>query len=209
MRAAKKTGPLLAVGLLLTVVLAGCSYETGRPDDDGDGGDGGNGDGGGSTVEPTPGPESDSGVLDVTIQSDGAATLEVPFPSLDSCRTPEHWMAGGASVDGAVPELREATGGRTGQVLALGTRSERAEWSVQIELGPACQPLRYDPWSIDPDAENGTVEVRVTAGEVSMVTVLVRRVRDGSGEAVLYEGAPGEGWTALAEKATVPVGQAG
>ena len=203
----RPTGTWLAAGVLIAVVLAGCSSESGRPDGDGVGGDGGNG--GGSTVEPTAEPESDSGVLDVTIQSDGAATIEVPFPTLDSCRTPEHWMAGGASADGVVPELREATGERAGQVLALSTRDERAEWSVQIELGPACQTLRYDPWSIDPDAENGTVEVRLTAGEVSLVTVLVRRVRDGSGEAVLYEGVPGEGWTALAHKATVPVGQTG
>jgi hypothetical protein len=93
--------------------------------------------------------------------------------------------------------------------LALSTRSERSEWSVQIELGPECQTFRYDPWSIDPDADNGTVEVRVTEGEVSLVTVLVRRVRDGTGEAVLYEGTPsGDGWTALAEKTTFPIGQA-
>jgi hypothetical protein len=42
------------------------------------------------------------------------------------------------------------------------------------------------------------VEVRVTQGEVSSITVLVRRVRDGAGEAMLSEGQPaGSGWTAL------------
>ncbi|HJQ94023.1 MAG TPA: hypothetical protein VJ874_07060 [Candidatus Thermoplasmatota archaeon] len=200
---------LLVAGLLLSLATAGCSYETGRPDDSGGGGgDGGGGDGNGSDDGPPPEPESDSGVLDITIESDGTATLEVPFPTLDSCRSPEDWMAGGASVEGAVPELRDATGDRSGRVLALSTRSERAEWSVQIPLGPPCATFRHDPWSIDPDAENGTVEVQVTEGSVSMVTVLVRRVRDGSGEAVFYEGAPsGSGWTALPEKTTVPIGE--
>ena len=205
---------LLVAGLLLSLVLSGCSFETHRPEEsdgaEGDG-DGGAGDGGnGSGTQPASGDEGDSGVLDITIESDGAAVLEVPFPTLDSCRSPEHWMEGGASVDGAVPELRDAGGDRTGRVLALSTRSERAEWSVQIPLGDACQTLRYDPWSIDPDADNGTVEVRVAEGSVSLVTVLVRRVRDGSGEAVMYEGTPsGDGWTALPEKATIPIGHAG
>lgn len=199
---------LLLAALLLGLVLSGCSYETGRPDDDGDGGEGGgDGGGGGSDDGPPAEDEDDSGVFNIVIESDGAAVVEVPFPTLDSCRSPDDWMAGGANVEGAVPELRDATGDRTGKVLALSTRDARAEWSVQIPLGDACQTLRYDPWSIDPDAENGTVEVHVTEGQVSLVTVLVRRVRDNSGEAVMYEGTPsGNGWTALAEKTTVPIG---
>src|SRR5688500_6684717 len=115
---------LLVAGRLLSLAVAGCSYETGRPDDGGEGGgDGGGGDGG-SDDGPTAEPESDSGVLSITLESDGAATIEVPFPPLDSCRSPEDWMEGGASVEGAVPELRDATGDRSGRVLALSPRSE-------------------------------------------------------------------------------------
>ncbi|MFA5944258.1 MAG: hypothetical protein WC876_07325 [Candidatus Thermoplasmatota archaeon] len=184
--------PLAA--LLLGVLLAGCTFDTHRP----------------TTVtptpEPTPEPEGDSGVMDVTIESDGSAVVEIPFSHLDSCRSAEDWMAGQASVEGAVPDLRNATGNRTGRVLVLATRAERAEWSVQIPLGPACQTFRYDPWSIDPDRDDGTVEVRVTQGDVSLVTVLVRRFRDGAGEATLYEGQPTDNaWTALPQKAVVPI----
>jgi hypothetical protein len=200
---------IVAAVCLTTLALSGCSVDTHRPDDGDDAGSGNGGDGAdGSDDGPTAEPEDDSGVLDITIESDGAAVVEVPFPTLDSCRSPQAWMEGGASVEGAVPELRDPTGDRTGKVLALTTMAERAEWSVQIELGPVCNTLRYDPWSIDPDADNGTVEVHVTQGEVSLVTVLVRRVRDGSGEAVMYEGTPaGDDWTFLPEKTTVPIGQ--
>ena len=203
---------LLVAVLLSSLVLSGCSYKTGRPDDSGDGGDGaGNGDGGDNGSDgPPPTEEEDSGVLNIVVESNGAAVIEVPFPTLDSCRAPEDWMAGEANVEGAVPELRDATGDRTGRVLALSLRDTRAEFSVQIPLGDACQTLRYDPWSIDPDAEDGAAEVHVTEGDVSLVTVLVRRVRDGSGEAVMYEGTPPRGeWTALPEKANVPVGTTG
>ncbi len=186
---------LLVAGFLVSFVLAGCSFDTHRPDAPGT-----------TTSEPTPEPEEDNGVLDVTVESDGAATVEVPFPHVDSCRAPEDWMAGEPSVTSAVTVLRNVTGDRTGRVLALATQAERAEWSVQIPLGPACQTLRFDPWSIDPDRDDGAVEVRVTEGDVSLVTVLVRRVRDGSGEATLYEGQPvGNGWTALPLKAVLPI----
>lgn len=185
----------LLVGLVVSLAFAGCTVETHRPDGTAT-----------PTPEPTSGPEGDSGVLDVTVESDGAATLEVPFPNLDSCRSPEDWMGAEPSVTGAVPDLRDATGNRSGRVLVLQTRAERAEWSVQIPLGPACQTFRHDPWSIDPDLDDGRVEVHVTAGDVSLVTVLVRRVRDGAGEATLFEGEPAVGaWTALPQKAVVPV----
>ncbi|MHB1261085.1 MAG: hypothetical protein ACYC2H_05155 [Thermoplasmatota archaeon] len=186
---------LLVAGLLVSLTLAGCSFDTHRPDGPGP-----------TTSEPTPEPEGDSGVLNIVIESDGSAVVEVPFPHLDSCRAPEDWMSGEPNVEGAVPDLRNATGDRAGRVLVLQTRAERAEWSVQVPLGPACATLRYDPWSIDPDLEDGRVEVHVTEGDVTLVTVLVRRVRDGAGEATLFEGQPtGNGWTPLPQKAVIPV----
>jgi hypothetical protein len=191
--------PAAVLLVLLSLALAGCSVDTHRPKDGDDGsssGDGGDGDS--SDDGSSAGPEEDSAVFQVTVSSDGAAVVEVPFPTLDSCRSPEHWMEGQPSVQGAIPELREVTGDRTGKVLALSTRAQEAEWWVQIAPGPTCQTFRYDPWSIEPDADNGTLEVRVTQGQVANVTVLVRQVRDGVGHATRYEGTPsGNGWTAL------------
>jgi hypothetical protein len=189
---------ILLLALLSGLSLSGC-YDTHRPGDGGDGG--GDGDG------PTPEPESDTGVLQVLFQATGPTTLEVPFPTLDSCRGPQDWMAGQPSVDGARHDLGNITGDRTGSVLVLtAVASGPVSWMVQIPLGPACQTLRYDPWSIDPDPEGETVDVRVTEGEASSVSVLVRRVRDGSGEATMYEGNVTAGtWTPLPGR-TIPVG---
>lgn len=186
----------LLAPLLLCLALAGCSVDTHRPDSPASSS---------GAPETTAPPEGDGAVFDITLETDGAATIEVPFPTMDSCRAPEHWMDAEPAVDGAVPSLANATGDRTGRVLVLTTRAAHAEWSAQIDLGPACQTLRYDPWSIDPDAEDGALEVHVTSGTVSSVQVVVRHVRDGCGEAVLHEGAPGDGWTAL-ESRSVPVG---
>lgn len=176
--------PALAAGLLLALALAGCS---------------GDGNGGGSTTstsdEPAPPPEEDNGVFHVTFEADGEATLEVPFPSLDSCRTPEHWM-GGDQTGNAQAVVREAADGRTGPVLAL-TGSGSVSWSSQIPPGDQCQTLRYDPWSTEPEAPDGTAEARVSAGTVGHAMVLVRLVRETCGNATLYEGTPGPGWTAL------------
>jgi hypothetical protein len=188
----------LLLALLGSLSFAGC-YDTHRPDDDGLDDDG-----------PTPEPEGDTGVLQVLFDSAGQTTLEVPFPTLDSCRTPEDWLAGEPTVQGARQELRNATGERTGRVLALTAMAPgTVSWMVQIPLGPACQTLRFDPWSVEPDPEAETVEVRATDGDATHVSVLVRRVRDGSGEATNHQGnATAGGWTALPGR-TVPVGFSG
>lgn len=187
----------LVLALLSGLSLAGC-YDTHRPGDEG-----GDGDGDG----PTPEPEGDTGVLQVLFQATGETTLEVPFPTLDSCRAPQHWMEGEPSVDGARHDLRNVTGDRDGTVLVLtSVGSGQVSWMVQIPLGPACQTFRYDPWSVDPDPDGETVDVRVPEGAASSVSVLVRRVRDGSGEATLYEGnVTAGGWTPLPGR-TIPVG---
>jgi hypothetical protein len=188
---------VLAVVLFVSLALAGCSIDTHRPDPTTSSG-----------PEPaTPSePEGDSGVLDIVFESGATATVQVPFPTLDSCRSPEDWMGGEPTLQNTRPELLQVDGDRSGRVLSLASQEPgRAEFSVQIELGPACQTFRYDPWTIDPDRDDGSVEVRVTQGEVSSLTVLVRRVRDGAGEAALYEGNPtGTDWTAL-EGRSVPV----
>jgi hypothetical protein len=178
---------LLLVAVVASLALAGCSYKTGRP--------GGSVDTG--TSAPPPEPEDDSGVLAIAFHSEGPATIEVPLPSLDSCRAADAWMEGEVSAQGASVELRDATAGRHGRVLAV-TGQGDVSWSTQIELGPVCNNIRYDPWSIDPDANGTAVEVRVAEGEVSGPSVLVRRVRDDCIEATLYEGeVAGNDWTAL------------
>src|SRR5688500_13406725 len=108
---------VLALGLFLAATaLAGCSVDTHRP---GDASDGTPEDSGPGATAPPSEPEEDTGVLHVAFEAVGPATLEVPFPTLDSCRAPEDWMGGGPTVSGAVPELRNVTGDRAGGVLAL------------------------------------------------------------------------------------------
>lgn len=185
--------PSFPIALPILLAFAGCL-----------GGGGGGGSTSGDTTGPVREPEDDNGVLHVTFEAGGTSTLEVPFPSLDACLTPENWMAGNITGN-AETELRDASDGRSGKVLALaGTGS--VSWSSQIALGPPCQTLgfRYDPWSIDPDAADGTTEARVSSGSVAQASVLVRYVRDTCGNATLYEGEPGSGWTAFTGR-TIPV----
>lgn len=201
------------VAMVALLLLAGCS-----------GGDGG---GGGPTGDPAPttaasdcqpggaerttsrgtaapaDPDGDSAVLYVAFCSRGPATLEVPFPHLDSCLAPEDWMAGDVAVAGNAT-VREAGDGRSGRVLALSGEGQ-ASWTSQVALGPACATLRHDPWSVDPDPADGTVEVRAAAGDVTAPSVLVRWVRGGCGNATLHEGEAGSGWSALTGR-TAPIG---
>lgn len=188
----------LAAAILLAVALAGCSTETHRPDPTTTGPS--------ETGSPPP-REPDSGVFQVDFESDAPATLEVPFPHLDACLQPEDWMNGTASSANAVPEVRDASGGRTGRVLAVSGQGA-VHWAVQVNLTgrPPCQPIRHDPWSVDPDPADGTVDVRVADGSVVHAAVLVRWIRSGCGEATLYDGRPaGDSWSALSGT-TIPAG---
>jgi hypothetical protein len=192
----------LAPLLLLAVALAGCSVDTHRPS--------ANGGGSGSGHEPTGTvePEPDNAVFQVAFHANGGATLQVPFPHLDSCLQPEHWMNGTVKVEGAVPELRDASPDRSGRVLSLAAQGAGdVQWQSQLPLAghPQCQTLRYDPWSTEPDPQGEAVDV-LAAGDVSGVSVLVRWVRGDCGNATLYEGAVSDGsWSALAGR-TIPAG---
>lgn len=157
----------------------------------------GSGSGGTTTVADTPRPEEDdSGVFHVQFDAQGEATLEIPFPTLDTCRTPEHWMGGNLTTNGQAV-VREATDGRAGPVLAL-TGAGSVAWSSQIVLGDVCNTLGYDPWTTDPDPEGEAVEARVTAGSVTAASAVVRIARSNCLDAVFYEGQPVGAWTALA-----------
>jgi hypothetical protein len=181
-----------ALALASLLLLAGCF-----------GGSNGGTSGDTSSTDPTPEPEDDNGVLYVTFEADAPSTLEVPFPTLDSCRSPQDWMAGDVTAANATAELRDAGDGRTGKIVAI-TGQGRVSWSSQIELGPPCQTFRYDPWSIDPDADDGAVEVRLASGSIPHASVLVRSVRETCGNATLYDGVPGAEWSAFAGN-TIPV----
>lgn len=180
-----------SLAALLVVALAGCSEG-----DDGPGPDA-------PKPSSSPPPEGDNGVLYVEFQSDGPATLEVPFPSLDSCLTPQAWMAGHISATNATAHLRNATDGRTGHVVAISGQGH-VTWSAQVELGSRCQPFRYDPWSVDPDPADGVLDVRLASGPVAHASVLARMCRDGGGSATLYDGEPGTSWSQLQGR-TIPV----
>lgn len=190
----------LALPLLVAIALAGCSGDTHRPP--------------ASTSQAPSGtvePEPDSAVLQVAFHANATVTLEIPFPHLDSCLQPEHWMNGTARTEGAVPELRDASAGRTGRVLSLAAPGAGdVQWMSELALADhaPCQPIRYDPWSTEPDPQDGTVDVHADGAEgvVSGLTVLVRAVRGGCGNATLYEGAPtAGGWGALSGR-TIPAG---
>lgn len=150
-----------------------------------------------SSTSPTPPePEEDNAVFLVMFDSEGPATVEVPFPTIDSCRAPPHWMEGNVSAQGASVALGNASDGRNGFVLQV-SGSGRVSWSSQIDAGPRCMTLRYDPWTTDPDPEGETVDVRATQGTPSNVSVLVRLVRATCGNATLYEGPVSSSWSPL------------
>ena len=149
-----------------------------------------------TTSLPPPEPEADNAVFLVMFDSEGPATVEVPFPTIDSCRAPPHWMEGNVSAQGATVALGNASDGRNGFVLQV-SGSGRVSWSSQITPGDRCLPFRYDPWTIDPDPEGETVDVRATQGTPTNVSVLVRLVRDTCGNATLYEGPLSSSWSPL------------
>lgn len=176
---------LAAFLLLSTLALPGCfGWDDGTE---------------GTTDPPTtpnaPVDETDNAVFYVMFEASEESTIEVPFPTLDSCRGPEQWMAGNLTGD-AVATVHAADEGRDGPVLSL-TGNGSVEWTSQISPGPPCQTLRHDPWSIEPDPEGTTTEMRIKAGVVQHAMVVVRLVRGGCGNATMYEGSPGGAWTPL------------
>jgi hypothetical protein len=157
-----------------------------------------------SSTEPTAPPEADNAVLDIEWDASGPATLQVPLPHLDSCLQPADWMAGNQTARNTTAVLRSVDRGQVVEVTGVGASS----WSVQISTAgrPTCETFRYDPWSIDPDANGTAVEVRATAGSIGHASVIARWVRGGCGQATLYDGQPGPGnWTVF-EGRTIPVG---
>lgn len=188
----------LAFPLLLAAALAGCG-DTHRPPAD-HGGDGG--------PTGTVAPEPDSAVFQVAFRASAGATVEVPFPHLDACVQPGDWMNGTAEAQGVVPALRDASEGRTGRVLELtAPAAGEAQWESRLDLAahPPCQTLRFDPWSTEPEPQGDSVDV-LARGEVSELTVLVRLVRGGCGNATLHEGTAQDGsWSTLAGR-TIPAG---
>ena len=153
-----------------------------------------------------PPPEDDNAVFIVSFEAAGESTLEVPFPTIDSCRSPEDWMAGTVAKENATAEVRDVSGNRTGRVIAV-TGQGKVTWSSQITPGPRCETLRHDPWTIDPDPEGedrgNAVEVRASDWMPAQATVMVRLVRDHCGNATMYQGIPGNDWGPL-EGRTMP-----
>jgi hypothetical protein len=174
----------LALLAVLPFLLAGCaSDDAGAPTPT-------------SSTPPPPEPEGDNAVFLVMFDSEGPATVEVPFPTMDSCRAPPHWMEGNVTSQGATVALGNASDGRSGLVLQV-SGSGNVSWSSQVEAGPQCMTFRYDPWSVDPDPEGESVDVRATQGSPADVSVLVRLVRQGCANATLYEGPVAASWSAL------------
>jgi hypothetical protein len=145
--------------------------------------------------------------LQVTFESSAPAEVQVPFPHLDMCLQPTDWMSAPATASNSTARVLDASDGRTGQVLAV-RGTGRVSWAVQLNTTghSTCQTFRADPWSIDPDPQDTTVDVRVAEGTVSAASLLVRWVRDGCGDATLYDGTPPSGSWSRLEGRTVPAG---
>lgn len=123
----------------------------------------------------------------ITVQ--GAAVVEAPFPHLDRCLSPDDWRPG---LD---PNLTLVQGER-GWVLHLANASGQA--SIDYTAKPKCETFRFDPWSIDPDPTNATLDVWASAAaHVDVQTMYA--LADGWCWTTQHDvGDVGPGWTALA-----------
>ncbi len=128
------------------------------------------------------------------VTTDGAGRIGVPFPHLDRCLSAEDW--GGAWDRQAPTTLVTSDRGDVVQLVAAASSSSERVLNL---TKPTCQTFRYDPWSIEPDPKDGTLEVQ--ADRAIGITVTVR-TSDGGGcwTATLYSGATAAGWTTLTSK---------
>lgn len=194
-----------ALPLTLAVVallLAGCTKPYDKEGDPGDG-----------VVDCTPGidgcpcPEDtrqgeggcdsvDSILIDVHAVGQGSTEVGVPFPHGAWCLTGDDWLEGMQETRSL--EEFSVRGVDRGQVLWLQGRDDsRFVSRVDVTNRTPCETLRYDPWSIDPDPAEATVEV--TSQDAVSFTIYVRTARGGCVDLRQYAGDADGGWTTLPE----------
>jgi hypothetical protein len=130
--------------------------------------------------------------MTVRIAFDGAGprVLRVPLPTGDWCLQPSQWTLGPGTALGSINQTER---GAMLQVAAGG--DFRFEAHVKTQGLATCQTFRYDPWTIDPDPADGTVDVHSDAP--GRVTFDVEDRRGGCWTTTTYEGAVSAGWTTL------------
>lgn len=206
--------PLLSLALL----LAGCTEPYDK--EGSTGGDGGTG-GGQCTpgVDGCPCPEDsqagaggcesvDSILFDVQMTGSGSYEVGVPYPHGSWCLSGDDWLDGMQETK-ALDEYAVRDVDR-GNVLWLKGRDE-SKFTARIDLNnkTVCNTLRADPWSIDPDPAEDTLEVQ--SQQAVNFTVFVRTVHGpcDENEAVddprtvrvqQFAGEASGGWATIAEK---------
>ncbi|MEA3191105.1 MAG: hypothetical protein QOD77_1687 [Thermoplasmata archaeon] len=156
---------LLAMLAVAALLLAGCSG-------DGPSSSTAPGTGRGTATGTSTATSSDDdgaeGIFLVTV--DGPLDVGVPLPHLDRCMAPQDWAAGAATAVNATWRLLTVNRGTLLQVTATGPAIVHLK--ADLSGKPKCQTLRYDPWSIDPDPADGTVEVQAGQGSAHMAVVV-------------------------------------
>jgi hypothetical protein len=198
--------------------LAGCTdpYEK---QDDGVDGDDGAGDPCTAGVDGCPCPEDarageggceslDSILFDIQMSGSGSYEVGVPFPHGAWCLTGDDWLEGMQETK-ALEEFTVRDVDR-GKVLWLKGR-DTSKYTARIELNnrTECNTLRADPWSVDPDPAEDTLDVQSQQGVT--FTIFVRTVhgpcddneaadQPRSVRVQQFEGEASGGWATIPEK---------
>lgn len=135
--------------------------------------------------------------LEVVVADRAPRQVGVPFPHGAWCLQPDQWSQQ-APAHNATAGLRDAGAGRSGTVLWVASSGQGSvQWSVDVTNRSTCATFRYDPWSIDPDPADGTLDVQ--ADGASPVIVYVGDEHGPCTTYTQYNGTTAAGWSTLAE----------
>lgn len=176
----------IATSVLVIAVLAGCF---GPPHPEGNA----------TTTRTTTAPPTDINCppvcfegheLRLMVDVGGNGAVGIPFPHGAWCLQPEDWNV--TSSDESTAEVRMSDRGQVLWVQNLGHGTAKAV--IDVKDRATCQTLRYDPWSIEPDPADGTLDVNATAAGLD-VEVQVQDVDGACFNATVYRGSTVTGWT--------------
>lgn len=153
----------------------------------------------------------DSILLDIQMTGTGAYAVGVPYPHGLWCLTGDDWLEGMQETQKL--DSHSVRDVDRGKVLWLeGHDASKFTASIDVSNRSECQTLREDPWSIDPDPAEDTVEVH--SEQAVKFTIYVRTARgvcdDPEADAQqvvrvqMFEGEASGGWSTLPEKFDQP-----
>lgn len=202
MAQAMRQAPSLVL-VVVTLVLAGCTEPYDKEDD-----------ASGEEPDCTPGidgcpcPEDtrlgeggcqsvNSILFDIHLAGTDTYEVGVPFPHGAWCLTGDDWLEGMQETKSL--EEYSVRDVERGKVLWLQGRGEDSRFVARVDVTnrTECQTLRYDPWSVDPDAAEGTMEA--TSEALVNFTVYVRTARGGCVDLRQYMAEVSGGWQTLPE----------